>query len=1386
MRHKEVIMAEDEQLNADKYLASLRKKVDGIASPLPSMSEMIRDQAEGFNTAVRQKAMYGIEDFHAAAPGTQLMEDYSGRGGPWSLMRKLHSRNVSDRTLRKTLESNPPKPISEQQTEREIAFRTKEESYQKKTSDQEKEARERNEPPSSVGDDKLEAEADELRKRLGEDINEHDLLALGEREYQKQFLAVIEDLIKTRASKGHLFGNYKSHIALAEEKYRFYSTERERLIGKEQAKLLMRKKEYTDKLEADKKADPMPDGDLTKKLTFADANQAAYRTDQGKLAKAMREYKECTAKIYELKKRVEALRYAYEQEYQNGVRVVDTDMVRKEQQDGKAVSAEEKARRIVIPGSLRAFDRIEETAKAKEYLPAIKSAASLQSFLDSMQSEIDVWQFHADASLLCVRQLIDPKNEQKDLMLAHRGYISKHFGVDMGGESAKTILRDRKDIVERVGFDSVLPDLPSLDDRRDLKAYRMRWSGMIHSARTGYEKQCASERVFTELRSFNAMKGVSAKVLAKTGKDELSEKEEEGLIERCADLKLLMDPLQIESSRMRNSASTEADVYWSHMENMDTIRQSGAPKDDVKKAILKELPLVRAAFDDIDVFMNQGDSREIFTAKKHEDIFSHTGGMPSFETKARTLRNLISTMLHRSDILEEAEKDPQYEGLQEDLFRKWLFLNRAIGFVDYRRQLMEQGYDSTIEEWAGDRHIVGDFWHGQGHESFRWTAYEKSFIPRKKAALAAAAAGDGDGQPDAAAPEGHIEKARTEGERMLRIREEALKGLNSAQRRLIDVDRYESETFRTRKQQEDAIRVDIWKAMELSSYNAAVNAIRIELAGVRDKIRVAKPEEKDELQRREASLDEDLTSMLARVDERKDEVERRVAAFLSTIKEPETTEHRLEVMEGEFIGQLDEKKSEPSLAPIADELQNSILRLMDPAETPDISTIDERLKELHEFIEPFYIQAADTYIEDAMKAIRSQIGTLSDPYYEKYVEERFEELEKMRQGTSAEAKDTAIAFLRTTYENLYKRGIIIDPEPAIFTMMKQINAMQRELTPARKKQGKSVGFDSTVLVATDIDDEDEEGMIRENFLHFSSEEKAASDIHAEAREQAAGQRLQLEAAVDELEKESKSHQTMLRKLSEDAVKAIPEDKGLTEDEKGILSEMGSLVIPLQDQLSKEEHAEEHKEEHEEEHKEEEALKEAVSRQIENMLILRGGSDDADRFKEAASETIRLVDTAFTDIDAFLKTEAGTKLLMERKPADFSRLKSDAPAPGNYGEDISGLVQLKMKADQTYAVIDLLLDYEEGITEEQRTGLQKKLAALENLREFLAGRERLINKALTRIPDKNYRPQGDQPGKKTLLSEYVRDVQENPEDWRLDAFEWKWDLSEQKADGGKQD
>ena len=1000
-----------------EFLQGFSKKVDEMESPLPSMAEMLRNREEGESFEEKHRTLYGLSGYRI--PGTSdFVQERTGD------IRLLNSRVLDDREMRDSIARRTASGelvsaafARKSEVEREIAFRSKEESYQKKTSEQEKAAMERNEPIVEVDTAKLKLEAADLQEKLKEDVSEDNIFALGEREYQKQFLAVINDLIKTRASKGRLFGNYKKHIALAEEKYRFYSTEKERIIGKEQAKLLMRKPEYKQELEDRQKADPMPDFDLTKQFTGKEAFMA-YQTRWDKLTKALREYKECSSKIYDLKMRMAALKAVGDRELGETAKIVDTADLRQEQLDGVVPTEKEARNRIVIPKHPPKDVEIEKVLR-KKYAPGLEMVYGLHSFTEGMSREIDALQFHADASLLCIRHLLNPYGDQNGEISAHAGYVQKHFGVDIMTSEiheereiedlTKLNLRERGH-ARRVGLESRVPYMEKYGkgiwatSRRD----------QILRAETGYELQSVTEKINAE----HACLGVAEEFRKdkslgiKTADDKLR------MLERCTDMAILTQDAMDGTGVYISDPQAAKEEFQRHMAGIDKIRDSKAAPEAVKDAIIGELGLVDNAFEDICYMMTGGSRAEIFKEKKHEEIFSDTACMPTFERKARLLRDIMSSMLKRSDALDELEREPEHKGIHKKLFDRWLFVNRALNFVDYRVQLMNKGYDTPMDEWAEDKSMVKGFFSDSDYSHMSWSEELKGFIPVKKvkpagAAVAAAAAADDD---DAEADDG--EEAGYE-----------------VLKKLIRPEHYESVAFKTREQQREAIKRDIWKGLELSSYTAAANAIRVELARNRDQQARArgKEEELKALRTREGELRSDLGHMEDLVARRMAEIDRLADEVLDTVKAPDTLESEMSEALNELYDMV--QSDDPLMLGIKDR----VLQIMDTAETPDTQSAIGRLKELRDYMEPFYMTETLAFIDKHEKTFKELVSAY-DRDTQEHFDVYFDQLDRMKQEATVKTMDLARGRLGTIYKAIFGSPFRA-PDPPIYEIMQKTLGM---------------------------------------------------------------------------------------------------------------------------------------------------------------------------------------------------------------------------------------------------------------------------------------------------------------------------------------------------------
>lgn len=1018
-----------------EFLKDLRKNVDGMESPLPSMTEMLRNKYEGESFEEKNAALYGLSGYKV--PGTAGF--LQKRPDEISLLntRVLDDKAVlSSAAMRSASEKLAPAEfMRKSEVEREIDFRNKEESYQKKTSEQEKAAMERNEPIVEVDTAKLKLQAAELQDKLNQEIPEDNLFAQGEREYQKQFLEVIDDLIKTRASKGRLFGNYKKHIALAEEKYRFYSTEKERIIGKEQAKLLMKKPEYKQELEKGKKADPMPEFDLTKKFTGREAF-VAYQIQGTRLTKAMREYRECSSKIYELKKRLAALQAVGDRELNETGKIIQNSDLIQEQRNGVVPSEKETRNRKVIPNPTRPISYEDEKIMAKQYMPQLEMANGLHSFIEGMKREIGALQFHADASLLCIRHLLNPYGEQNGEISAHAGYVEKHFGVDLmtsdlssepleAAETKKSI-RERG-WARRVGLESRVPDMGTYGGN----AWAESRENQIRRAETGYELQSITEKINVEktclgvAEEFRKDKSLGIN----SGADTLR------ILERCADMAILTQEAGDGTGVRISDPKAAKQEFQRHMKAIDTIRDSKAAPEEVKAAVIGELGLVDEAFEDICFTMTASSRAKMFKEKSHEQIFRNTACMPTFERKARLLRDIMSSMLKRSDVLDAVEQEPEHKGIHKKLFDRWLFMNRALRFVDYRVQLMKKGYDAPLDEWAEDKSHVNDFFSDSYYSHMNWTSGQGSFVPvtRNKpagAAVAAAAAaademeGDGGGESYE-----FLEK-------------------------LIRPEHYESSAFKTRREQREAIKRDIWKGMELSSYTSAANAIRTELANVRDQQKTALGKEKElnDLRRKEEELRRDLESMEELMAARTAEIDRLTDQMLDTVKAPDTLEN--EISEG-VVELIDMVQSDD---PMLFGVRERLLQIMDDTETPDADTAIERIKELRDYMEPFYMSESLAFIERHETNFRGLLDGFTGETKEHY-NTYFAELDQMKQKATLETMDQVRGRLGTLYKAMTGAKFKV-PDPLIYTIM------QKTLAILRIAGSESAGADGSVSAGT--------------------------------------------------------------------------------------------------------------------------------------------------------------------------------------------------------------------------------------------------------------------------------------------------------------------------------
>ncbi len=688
---------------ADDVFESFKKELGKVPDSVLPMGQMMRYMAEGYNESRERKRLFASQSLFVPEELDKQQSQSRSR------LSRLSPDLAMDSAMRERASKTGMWAISEEDLERENNFREKEKCYDEKESDQEKAAIQRNEQFSGVDTADLMDEAEDLKQMLSEAIDMTDSYALGEREYQRQYLAVIEDLIKTRASKGKIFGNYKSHIALAEEKYLFYKRESVRIIGREQAKIIMNSAEFKTEVKKDEGKTPQLDGigGLYDKDSFKDVE--CQPADKKTVLRAMTEYNLCMEKGEYLRRHIAAL---------------------------KAVEKAEVDRRNAP------IMQLNKSEKEGFLVQKQKSSANLYDYIQSLENELSAWTFQAKACYLCInflRHRTLEKGEKNDKTITYAPFIKEHFGVDVLEEhwyNPGERLRD-SNMCSAMGFQTGAMDIASgITDKKRKKGaldlFDKEWKDWEESdLATGYEKQGYYEESAVLANSYEVILALYKKENAK------SPAAKRKLSTICRDMMMLTQPLptiekvydeqtrfmydslrfvgtrdqdgKFVSDSQQKTPDQIADEIRAHVHNMAIIGDKNADAEASKEAIVSMLPMVKEAFDDIDAFMNIGATRNIFTAKNHYQVFDNTAGMPTFEGKARQLRNLISTMLKRKEVLDTVAKETGEENLRQNLIRKWMYLNRALSFVDYRKQLMDKGYNSTMEEWSKDTTFVEGF-----------------------------------------------------------------------------------------------------------------------------------------------------------------------------------------------------------------------------------------------------------------------------------------------------------------------------------------------------------------------------------------------------------------------------------------------------------------------------------------------------------------------------------------------------------------------------------------------------------------------------------------------------------------------------------------------------
>ncbi len=1064
-----------------KLLEDLRNEMKTSPVTIPSMGEMMQNAAQGFNFAIYGKRTYGVADYRQP-------ETVNGHVETTVLERftKRRKQEKEDEALRTAMKLQQPEYVHGEDLKRELAFREKEESYNKKESDQEKDARTRNEQLDDVPKEELERKAAMLRDKLQQPIDDDDTYAQGQREYDRQYLAVVEDLMETQSSKGKLFGNYKKHIALAKEKYYFYTQESDRLIGKEQAKLLMSRDAYQNTLEQERQADPFPDLTLTIKdinlyaVRRVDLNQSPevaakkYET----LKKAILEYREYASKVYELKKRLDAL---------------------------NTVEAQDIAARSQRLSALGAPDG--EIGGGTRY--------GLAAFKKSIESELAIWKFHADACALCITRLSTPENIPiiDGTFCAQAPFIRQHFGIEPDGIKNDVKLWDQR-ISRRVGFESdesdfaeydtgraemqgfvsrhvsrLSPDTTYFTDFADFSAqremeragarFRSQKIGQSNSSygyglrsnplyrTTGLDRQKYYEWKAAGAKAQEFTHAVKAEIEAERkqhGDKKLSHQEELALEDECRDLTTLMCDLPFLGTVRDELAGTERTVMYFHglrqadgsfqpvadekpeeedlsavkdelkrcMKNLKTIRESD-DADAVRQAIEQELPRVDTAFDDIDVFMTTGKSREIFTAKSHEEVFNNTAGLPTFERKARKLRDIISSMLQKDKSFRDAGGESVLGDNQEKLLHKWMFLNRVLSYVDYRMQVMEAGYDATPMEWFEDTTTVQSFWDKIYYDKMEGSDKIGEFlrnVPGKlraalggeepqdeagstvaaaaSAAAASAVAGDEEEEDEEEGEEkvdiltvpvegeeedwseedrktwrrwsADMRAASEETDRRKRAWEAATEGFTRTEKQYLRLEYYESKVFTTRGQQREAIAKDLMKASDHAAYAAEHFALVERLSRVEGELEGKTADQKLLTEKR--TLEEKITALRTKMDAILKDVDARTEELLGCVKEPYNKQEALSNDIAALKTAVDTKTA--TFAPVSadavflNELSLKLIRLQGAVGGPDLDMADAKQKctDVIDHMKERFIEEAKAFITPQITVVRQY---LNDP-----------------------------------------------------------------------------------------------------------------------------------------------------------------------------------------------------------------------------------------------------------------------------------------------------------------------------------------------------------------------------------------------------------------------
>ena len=1448
--------------NDEQLFTELEKEMEKSHVTFASMDEMMRNAADGLDYAEKGRKLYAVADYRRSEP-----DDGSIDVAFQSRLQNSESQGRADIVLRDAIKRQRIETSDKAEIEKELNCRAKEESYTNKKGDQEKDAKARNEQLADVSQEELKEKAVFLRDRLSHsaDEDDDDTTALGQREYEKQYLAVIEDLIKTQDSKGKLFGNYKSHIALAKEKYYFYTRESERIIGKEQAKLLMGKEEYKTNLDRGMQAEGFPDlMTVLKGINLQEIKTRIGEKGYAVLKQAILEYREYSYKVFTLKKELEALKATAEQ----------TETARRQRLAAAGISGED-----------------------------FRYRSGLGAFKRSVEAEMNVWKFHADACALCINRLANPGIVPviDGAYCAHAGYVREHFGVKLDDIESDVPVRLQR-ISRRIGFESGESDFADRMNRHapdytffpdkvmgsvDESLKKLEKAGItptlnvMHDDRYnntdsetyGYGRNVnplyratglGVQRFFERQAFESSLEDIPDMIVADK---KLRGKAAESMKETCESYAYILQdlPAVTEVKDERTGVSRTKMLYHGYRDangsfeayadtpksadelnaqkktladfvnSMLTIRES-ENKEEVKKAIKDVLPALNKAFSDIDAFMTVGKTREIFTAKSHEEVFDNTAGLPTFERKTRFLRDSFSLILGKKESLQAVADEARDDQLTKKMHHKWMFLNRALSFVDYRLQVMEKGYESTPEEWAQDTTVVESFWDKVQYERTEEADKIGEFLEglHKSPELLGTEVSDENAQPeeeDQPAEEqaseeseeavdilsvpvedeedswseedkktwrrwkAELKEAAEKSEKRKRDWDAALAGFSMAERRFLRPEYYESAAFTTRQQQKDAIFEDLLKASDHATYVAELALVTSELKEKRDKLS-AKPN------------DAGLTRICGDLDERRKVIEKEIsdivsgaqskaAEILDCAAEPVSEQEELKKSVNTLIAQASQKSgADPNSAGSAIDREEInlaaramplLMALKASVDDPnyDEGTVRQRLKDAWDALMPGCLEGArqrnlelfryikDTYSRDELP--KQEVIRIMDSYSEM---------------CSKPIDDPSVLF--AMYHKAFRHLSSMEQKSGsfkrifIFQLFNELISVKNKIEYMGEKKANKVLFEEKVEIAEfDQMSGEMHGPVYEGTLTeeegrrnvLSERHGMETEANSVASKLATNQLASVKAAVETIKTERKQFKVEIERMIGTSVNSLIEKAKPDADEKAVLDSLGSILVRMGEKTSDPQGIlVSVTTDPNVQEKKTEAL-------VNAFIKLMDDNTSDDELKIAEEYLLNVVRVAYSDVGDFLQTDYGSKIVMERKQGDFSYTGYGRAAKDNYTEGVKGMAGLEIRTDSLFEAVKLLLSRDDRLSQEVRSELEDMRSTLEELIDYLNWREGIFDAIQHSVgaggSGSTVYSSPDEKGRMKIdmvngvrTVDYIHDVRDNPEEWNHPAFVWK--------------